>query len=64
MTKSHPHETSMLAMLDCVASLNAALQAADGIELAIGDLKEMTAMELLLFIAPNGIRFVYEEVKE
>lgn len=57
---THPHESSMLAILDMRESLDKAMHDAGGGRLELPDLEEMSALDLLLHLAPNRIRFEYK----
>lgn len=55
----HPNGKSMVAAMQCQGSLVAAVVEAGGTAEAVGldKLEKMTALELLVMLAPNGIRF-------
>lgn len=54
----------MMDALDIMDSLTTALCMAGGMPIGIRTLRDMTAEELLLFLAPNHVRFTYRKPPE
>lgn len=50
-------------IVDCIISLEKAIQNTGGTIKSLDQLAEMTAYDLIKCIAPNGIRFVFDSSK-
>lgn len=50
-----------MAIIECLQSLDKVIIETHGTPLTTYRLKDMTALDLIMLIAPNGIRFTYDE---
>jgi hypothetical protein len=53
-------EKSHQMVIECITSFHIAMHQAGGAILSAGRIEKMSAMDFLLLIAPNGIKFVCE----
>lgn len=56
----HPHEKYGKSMLEMLQSFNTVVQQAGGRIFSAEDLRRMTAEDLFLTLASNGVRFHYD----
>ena len=57
----HPQEEYGKKVLEILQSFNKAMQDAGGCIFSAEKMREMSVEELLLLLAPNNIRFIYEK---